>query len=96
MHGILTDWLVQVHVRFRSMPETLFLAVNIIHRPFSARVVSLAKLQLVGITCLFIDSKVEEIVSLSISHFLYCADSSSTEGKVLQAEKYALYVVSIA
>jgi len=48
MRGILTDWLVQVCVRFHLMPETLFLAVNIIDRFFSARVVSLAKLQLVA------------------------------------------------
>ncbi|KAF7969432.1 hypothetical protein HWV62_27319 [Athelia sp. TMB] len=90
MRGILTDWLVQVHVRFRLMPETLFLCVNIIDRFLSARVVSLAKLQLVGITCLFIASKVEEIVSPSVSHFLYCADSSYTESEILMAERYVL------
>jgi G2/mitotic-specific cyclin 1/2 len=90
MRGILTDWLVQVHVRFRLMPETLFLCINIIDRFLSARVVSLAKLQLVGITCLFIASKVEEIVSPSVSHFLYCADSSYTENEILQAERYVL------
>ena len=90
MRGILTDWLVQVHVRFRLMPETLFLAVNIIDRFLSAHVVSLAKLRLVSITCLFIASKVEVIVSPSVSHFLYCADSSYTESEILQAEKYVL------
>ena len=90
MRGILTDWLVQVHVRFRLMPETLFLAVNLIDRFLSARVVSLAKLQLVGITCLFIASKVEEIVSPSIMHFLHCADASYTENEILQAERYVL------
>lgn len=90
MRGILTDWLVQVHVRFRLMPETLFLAINIIDRFLSARVVSLAKLQLVGITCLFIASKFEEIVSPSILHFLNCADASYTENEILQAERYVL------
>ncbi|EGO18777.1 hypothetical protein SERLADRAFT_374878 [Serpula lacrymans var. lacrymans S7.9] len=45
MRGILTDWLVQVHVRFRLLPETLFLCVNLIDRFLSARVVSLAKLE---------------------------------------------------
>ncbi|EGO23557.1 hypothetical protein SERLADRAFT_438877 [Serpula lacrymans var. lacrymans S7.9] len=78
MRGILTDWLVQVHVRFRLLPETLFLCVNLIDRFLSARVVSLAKLQLVGITCLFVAAKVEEIVAPSVAHFLYCADSSYT------------------
>lgn len=90
MHRILTDCLVQVHVCFRLMPETLFLAINIINRFLAARVVSLAKLQLVGITCPFIASKVEEIVSPSILHFLYCADSSYTKSEILQAEKYVL------
>jgi len=64
MRGILLDWLVQVHGRFQLLPETLFLCMNIIDRFLSAQVVSLAKLQLVGITYLFISSKVEEIVEL--------------------------------
>lgn len=90
MRGILTDWLVQVHVRFRLLPETLFLCVNIIDRFLSARVVSLAKLQLVGITCLFIAAKFEEIVSPGVGHFLSVADSSYSEHEILQAERYVL------
>ena len=90
MRGILTDWLIQVHTRFRLLPETLYLAVNIIDRFLSARVVSLAKLQLVGITCMFLAAKVEEIVAPSATNFLYCADSSYTEAEILQAEKYIL------
>ncbi|KAF8651588.1 hypothetical protein AX16_004704 [Volvariella volvacea WC 439] len=90
MRGILTDWLIQVHVRFRLLPETLFLCVNIIDRFLSARVVSLAKLQLVGITCMFIAAKFEEIVAPSVTHFLTCADSSYTEAEILQAERYVL------
>jgi len=83
MHGILLDWLVQVHARFQLLPETLFLCVDIMDRFLSAQVASLAKLQLVGITCLFISSKVEEIVTPSISHFLHCMDSSYTESEIL-------------
>lgn len=90
MRGILTDWIIQVHFRFRLLPETLFLAVNIIDRFLSARVVSLAKLQLVGVACMFIAAKVEEIVAPSANNFLYCADSSYTENEILQAERYIL------
>ena len=90
MRGILTDWLIQVHSRFRLLPETLFLCVNIIDRFLSARVVSLVKLQLVGITCMFIAAKVEEIISPSAANFLYCADSSYSETEILQAERYVL------
>lgn len=90
MRGILIDWLIQVHSRFRLLPETLFLCVNIIDRFLSRRVVSLAKLQLVGITCMFIAAKVEEIVAPSVKNFLHCADSSYTDTEILQAEKYVL------
>ncbi|KAH8101840.1 cyclin-like protein [Cristinia sonorae] len=90
MRGILTDWLIQVHSRFRLLPETLFLCVNIIDRFLSQRVVSLAKLQLVGITCMFIAAKVEEIVAPGATNFLYCADSSYSEAEILQAERYIL------
>ncbi|KAH9477831.1 G2/mitotic-specific cyclin cdc13 [Psilocybe cubensis] len=93
MRGILTDWLIQVHVRFRLLPETLFLCVNIIDRFLSARVVSLAKLQLVGVTCMFIAAKFEEVVAPSVSHFLMCADSSYTEAEILQAERYVLKIL---
>lgn len=32
MRSILVDWLIEVHVKFRLLPETLYLAVNIIDR----------------------------------------------------------------
>ena len=88
--NVLTDWLVQVHARFCLVPETLFLAVNIFDRLLSARIISLAKLQLVGITSLLITSKVEEIVPPSIMLFLHCADCSYTKDEVLEAERYVL------
>jgi hypothetical protein len=90
MRGILNDWLIEVHTQFRLLPETLFLAINIIDRFLSVRVVSLAKLQLVGITCLFMSCKFEEIMSPSVKSFLKSADSSYTESEILQAERYVL------
>jgi hypothetical protein len=32
MRFILVDWLIDVHARFKMMPETLFITVNIIDR----------------------------------------------------------------
>ena len=88
MRGILLTRLVQVHAHFHLLPET-FLCINITDHFLSARAMSLAKLQLVGITCLFI-SKAEEIVVPSASHFLHCANSSYTESEILLAERYVL------
>jgi cyclin B len=32
MRGILVDWVIEVHLRFKLLPETLFLTVNFIDR----------------------------------------------------------------
>ncbi|KAF8327746.1 A/B/D/E cyclin [Cantharellus anzutake] len=90
MRGILMDWLIQVHGRFRLLPETLFLAVNIVDRFLSARTVSLVRLQLVGITAIFIAAKYEEIMAPSLHNFIYCSDSTYEEKDIIEAEKYIL------
>lgn len=94
MRGILVDWLIEVHNKFRLLPETLFLAVNLIDRFLSQRVVSLVKLQLVGIAALFIASKYEEVMAPSISNFIYMADGGYTDEEVLKAERYLLQTLN--
>jgi len=32
MRGILIDWLIEVHLKFKLLPETLFLTISIIDR----------------------------------------------------------------
>jgi hypothetical protein len=32
MRGILIDWLIEVHLKFKLMPETLYMTVNLIDR----------------------------------------------------------------
>ena len=90
MRGILIDWLIEVHTRFRLLPETLFLAVNIIDRFLSQKVVPLDKLQLVGVTAMFIASKYEEVLSPHIGNFVHVADDGFTVEEVLSAERYTL------
>lgn len=51
MRGILIDWLVEVHLKFKLMPETLYLTCNLIDRYLSIRNVTRKRLQLVGCFC---------------------------------------------
>jgi G2/mitotic-specific cyclin 1/2 len=90
MRGILVDWLLEVHQKFRLLPETLFLAVNLIDRFLSFKVVQLDRLQLVGITALFIASKYEEVLSPHVSNFRHVADDAFTEDEILSAERFVL------
>ncbi|KAI1310211.1 G2/mitotic-specific cyclin [Mortierella claussenii] len=90
MRGILVDWLAEVHNKFKLLPETLFLSVNLIDRFLSVRSVSLVKLQLVGVTALFIAAKYEEVMAPSIQNFIYMSDGSFGDKEILQAERYML------
>ena len=88
--GILVDWLIEVHTRFHLLPETLFLAVNIIDRFLSAKVVQLDRLQLVGITAMFIAAKYEEVLSPHVENFRRIADNGFSETEILSAERCVL------
>ena len=90
LRGVLIDWLIEVHTRFHLLPETIFLAVNIIDRFLSARVVELEKLQLVGITAMFIASKYEEVLSPHVQNFKHVADDGFSEDEILKAERFVL------
>ncbi|KAF2717547.1 A/B/D/E cyclin [Polychaeton citri CBS 116435] len=90
MRGILVDWLLEVHTRFRLLPETLFLAVNIIDRFLSCKVVQLDRLQLVGVTAMFIASKYEEVLSPHVQNFVHVADDGFSDTEILSAERFVL------
>ncbi|KAI0399680.1 cyclin-like protein [Xylaria palmicola] len=92
--GILIDWLVEVHTRFHLLPETLFLCINIIDRFLSKKVVQLDRLQLVGITAMFIASKYEEVLSPHVANFKHVADDGFTEEEILSAERFILGVLN--
>lgn len=94
LRGVLIDWLIEVHTRFHLLPETAFLAVNIIDRFLSARVVELEKLQLVGVTAMFIASKYEEVLSPHVQNFQHVADDGFTVDEILKAERFVLQALN--
>jgi len=90
MRSILVDWLIEVHRMFKLMPETLFLAINIIDRFLTLRVISRDKLQLVGITSMLIASKYEEIYAPCCGDFVYISDGAYSKEQILLMEQQIL------
>lgn len=90
MRGILTDWLVEVHLKFKLMPETLFLTCNLIDRFLEAKPVTRKNLQLVGVTAMLIASKYEEIWAPEVRDFVYISDKAYTREQILAMEKLML------
>lgn len=60
MRPFLLDFLVEVHAQFRLRPETLYLALNLIDRYVSKRVVYKKHYQLVGCAALWTAAKFED------------------------------------
>ena len=87
MRGILVDWLVEVAQEYKLVSETLFLAVNYIDRFLSCEVAPRRKLQLVGITCMLVAAKYEEIYAPQIEDFCYITDNTYTRDEVLAMEQ---------
>lgn len=56
MRGILVDWLVEVAEEYKLLSDSLYLSVSYIDRFLSANQVSKQKLQLLGISSMFIAS----------------------------------------
>ncbi|CCF55538.1 hypothetical protein KAFR_0A01000 [Kazachstania africana CBS 2517] len=90
MRSILVDWLVEVHEKFRYVPETLLLALNILDRFLSKNRVKVSKLQLLAITSLFIAAKFEEVNLPKLSNYAYITDGAASMNDIKEAEIYIL------
>ena len=82
MRSILVDWLVEVHLKFKLVPETLYLTINLIDRYLERQEVSRPRLQLVGVTSLLIASKYEEIYPPELRDLVYICDRAYTRTEV--------------
>lgn len=90
MRAILIDWLVEVSEEYRLVPETLFLAVNYIDRYLSGNVIIRQKLQLLGVACMMISAKYEEICPPQVEELCYITDNTYNKKEVLQMESSVL------
>lgn len=68
MRAILIDWLVEVAQEYKLHSETLFQTVGLVDRYLSVTPVTRNHLQLVGVSCMLLASKYEEIYSPQVVH----------------------------
>ncbi|KAH1119318.1 hypothetical protein GLYMA_17G204900v4 [Glycine max] len=90
MRGILIDWLVEVSEEYKLLPDTLYLTVNLIDRSLSQSLVQKQRLQLLGVTCMLIASKYEEICAPRVEEFCFITDNTYTKAEVLKMESEVL------
>ncbi|KAI7727011.1 hypothetical protein M8C21_030487 [Ambrosia artemisiifolia] len=80
MRGIIINWLIEVHLKFDLMQETLYLMVTLLDYYLSAVSIKKNEMQLVGLTSLLLASKYEDfwhpkvMELISISAEVYTRD----------------------
>jgi len=82
MRSILLDWLSEVTDEFRLKGQTYQLCTAYIDRFLSHMAVQRGKLQLVGVTCMLLASKYEEIQPPSVKDFVFITDHTYTREQV--------------
>ncbi|RLM99740.1 cyclin-A1-3-like [Panicum miliaceum] len=90
MRAILVDWLVEVAEEYRLVPDTLYLTVNYIDRYLSGNKTSRQRLQLLGVACMLIAAKREEICAPQVEEFCYITDNTYFRDEVLEMEASVL------
>ena len=90
MRGILVDWLVEVAEEYRLAADTLYFCVSYIDRVLAKMPVQRNKLQLVGVTCMLIAAKYEEIYAPQVDEFVYITDNTYSREEVLEMERKIL------
>ncbi|XP_022720887.1 cyclin-A2-4-like [Durio zibethinus] len=90
MRGILVDWLVEVSEEYKLVPDTLYLTVHLIDWFLSQNYIERQRLQLLGITCMLIASKYEEICAPRVEEFCFITDNTYNREEVLKLESQVL------
>lgn len=94
MRLILVDWLFEVCCQLRLMRETFFLAVSYLDRFLTAQKVPRMLLQLVGVSCLWLASKYEEVSPPPAEVLAEMTDNSYTTKQLCSMEASLLSVLN--
>ncbi len=89
--AILVDWLISTHMKFKLLPETLFITVNLVDRYLSINRVERDVVQLVGVAALLIATKYEEIYPPTVKDFIYVTKNTYKRSEILEMERNILF-----
>ncbi|KAH9677021.1 putative cyclin-B3-1 [Citrus sinensis] len=89
MRGILINWLIEVHLKFDLMPETLYLMVILLDRYLSEVKIKKNEMQLVGLTSLLLASKYEDFWHPRVKDLISISETY-TRDHMLRMEKLML------
>ena len=89
----LLDWLIKAHFAYQLSPHCLFLAVGLLDRFLSLEEVQREEVQLLGLSCLQIASKMEDTLPLSSRDLAEAVGGYCTPRHIAIAERNVLRVL---
>ena len=84
--AFLVEWIIDVHRKFRLLPETLYVTVFLIDRYLSIKQIKKSQLHILGVTSLLISTKYEEIYPPELKDLLSVSENKFTREQVLAME----------
>ena len=94
MRAILVDWIIEVHYHFHFKRKTLFQTILLIDLYLSFRIIQKSRLQLLGIACLLISVKANEVYYPKLEDFINITDNSYTKKQLLNMEMLVLQTLN--
>lgn len=85
--AFLIEWIIDVHRKFRLLPEALYVTVFLLDQYMSKKAITKNQLQLLGVTTLWIAAKYEEIYPPELQDFLLVSENKFTVKEVIEMEK---------
>ena len=94
MRAIIVNWIIEVHDRFKLLPDTLFLSIIIFDRYMSIiNNIDKNRLQLIGVASLLIACKYEEIFSPEVRDFICILDREYEREDLMEEENNILKIL---
>ena len=90
MRAILLDWLIEVHYHLNFKRKTLFQAIYLIDLYSSQNFIYKINYQLLGVACLFISVKANEVSFPTIDQFINLTDNAYKKKELLNMELQVL------
>ncbi|KRX08429.1 Cyclin-like protein [Pseudocohnilembus persalinus] len=89
MRAILIDWMMEVSMEFMMKRETFYIAVYLVDMLISVEQnIERSKLQLIGVVCLFIAAKIEEVFPPRLLDFVKSTDDGYKQEELEEMEYY--------
>ncbi|KAL4228187.1 G2/mitotic-specific cyclin-B1 [Mactra antiquata] len=92
LRTVLIQWLIEIHHDFKLYQDTLYLAVNIMDRVLSEVHVARDCLELLGITCLLVASKQNDVFPPEMHELLEKCDNTFAKDQMTKLEMIILII----